>query len=115
MQTKGARFSDSLHPLKVADQLYDTYDWDEFTVANGTTNYDVSAQQSAMFSNVPRAWLAIIDSDQDVTIRFNSTDNPAINHEVIKAPWEWRNILEITNMYITNNSGSTVNIKVFLA
>ena len=113
-QNKGARFNDSFNPLKVVEEVYQTYDWAEFTIATGTTDYDVAANQSAMFSNVKNAWLAIIHVDQDVTIRFNDTTLPAINHLSALSPWEWRNVFKITNIYITNNSGSTVNVKILL-
>jgi len=52
--------------------------------------------------------------DQDVTIRFNSTDNKVTT---LTATEGQLNIprdmgLEIDNIFITNNSGATVNVKI---
>ena len=83
-----------------------------FAVATATTDYDLDAQQSSAFSNVPKAWLVIIWTDQDISIKLNSTDNPSITIPAGESPFEFRDILAITNIYITNNSGNTANIKV---
>ena len=106
--------ADHLDPIKTAHELYDTYDYASFTVADGVTNYDCDAQQSALFKNAPQAFGIIIWADQDLTIRFNDTDMPGIVHEAIYAPHEWFDKLKISNVYITNASGSTANVKVFL-
>lgn len=105
---------DNLDPVKTAHEIYDTYDYASFTVANGTTNYDCDTQQSALWKNVHIATGAIIWSDQDVTIRFNNTDMPAISHETVYSPHEWFDKLQITNIFITNTSGATANVRIFL-
>lgn len=100
-------------PLKVVDELYETYDFvNSFAVANATTNYDVKTQQTDSFKNVPTAWLVQIYTDQDISVRFNSISNPAIVLEAGNSPYEFRNILRIKNIYITNASGNTANIKI---
>ena len=111
---RGARFADHLNPLKIANELYDTYDFASFTVATATTDYDVKANQSALFKNAPRASGMIIWHDQTVTIKFNSTDMPGITHDVAYEPHNWFDKIEITNIYITNASGSTATIRIFL-
>jgi len=109
------RFSKGQEPLVVADRIDDTYDFvPSFTVDNDTTNYDLNAQQSDAFKNVPKAWFAIIWTDQDITIRFNSMSNPPIPIPAEETPIEFKNILAITNVYITNASGSAANVKVML-
>jgi len=111
---RGARFADHLSPVKVADDLYDTYDYAGFNVTTGTTDYDVKANQTALFKNAARASGMILWSNYDVTIKFNATTMPGIPHSTDYEPHEWFNKLEITNIYITNASGSTAAIKIFL-
>ena len=109
-----SRFATPLDPINVVQQVGDTYDYDSFTVADGSTNTDIASTRTNMFKNVHRAWGCIIWSDQDITVRFNATGNPGITHEAVYSPHEWFDKLEITNIYITNSSGSTANIKIFL-
>ena len=110
---RGAQSANNLDAIKVAQSTYDTYDYDSFTVADSTTNYDCKANES-LFINVPVAEGVIIWSDQDITVRFNDTDMPAISHEAVYSPHEWFNKLEVTNIYITNASGATANIRIFI-
>ncbi len=115
MSEKRKHLSDGVFPLKVVNEIYDIYDFvNSFTVATATTDYDLDAQQSAAFLNVPKAWLAIIWTDQDISIKFNSTSNPSIAVPAGESPFEFKNIIAITNIYISNASGSTANIKVML-
>jgi len=111
---RGARFADHLNPVKVASEIYDSYDFASFTVADSTTDYDVKANQTALFKNASRASGMIIWIDQTVTIKFNSTSMPGITHDVAYEPYNWFDKIEITNIYITNASGSTVNVRIFL-
>jgi len=105
----------NVEPVKIVDAIYDTYDFvPSFAVANSTTDYDLDAQQVAAFKNVPKAWLVIIWTDQDITIKLNSTSNPSINIGLNESPFELRNIILVDNIYITNVSGNTANIKVML-
>jgi hypothetical protein len=109
------RHSNRQFPIKVVDELYDTYDFvNSFIVANGTSDYDLKTQQAAAFKNLSRAWLVIIWTDQDLSIKFNSSSNPAIAIPMVNSPMEFRNILQVSNIYITNASGSAANIKVML-
>lgn len=112
--TKGIRYRDYGTPIKVAEELYDVYDWASFSIADGVSDYDVNSQQANLFKHVPTARGIIIWSDQDISIKFNSTSYAAITHEAVYAPHEWFNKFKIINIYIANASGSTANIKVFL-
>lgn len=109
------RFAVGQEPIIVADRIDTKYDFvPSFAVATATTDYDLDVQQSAAFLNVPKAWLVIIWTDQDISVRLNSTPNPLIPVPAAESPFEFRNIIAVTNIYITNNSGSTANIKVML-
>jgi len=109
------RHSNGQFPVKVAEELYETYDFvNSFAVAHPTTDYDLKAQQATAFKNISKSWLIIIWTDQDISVKFNSTTNPAIVIPADQSPFEFRNIIQASNMYITNASGSTANIKVML-
>ena len=108
-------FSQKLNPVKTVEELYSKYDYvNSFVVADSTTNYDLKAQQATAFKNVKRAWLVVIWTDQDISIRFNSTSNPAIAVGISKSPFELRYILGVSNIYITNASGNAANVEVML-
>jgi hypothetical protein len=111
---QSARFGDRQQPLKVTEELYDIYDYAEFVVGNGVSDYDVAANQSALFANCKSAWLAVIEYNKNISIKFNDTSMPAITCGYDTSPREWRNILKIKNMFITNNSGAVVTLKVLL-
>jgi hypothetical protein len=111
---RGAVSQSNLDPVKVANEVYDTYDYASFTVADSTTDYDCETQQSALWKNVPIAVGVIIWSDQDITVKFNDTDMPGISHEAAYSPHEWFDKLQVTNIFITNASGSTANVRIFL-
>ena len=88
------------------------YDNVEYTVANGQTNNDFSAQTGA-FSNIKTAHFVSFRTDVTVTVRFNATANAAITVTSTDSPLEIDRI-EVTNIYVTNASGSTANIKILL-
>jgi len=111
---KGFRHADHMHPVKTVEQLYDTYEWASFAVATGTTDYDVDTQQAALFAKINKAWMVMIWSNYDITVKFNSTGNPGIFHEAALSPHEWRNILAVTNLFISNSSGNSATVKVMI-
>ncbi len=100
---------------EVVDFVEDTYDFvSSFAVATATTDYDLDAQQATAFNNVAKARTVVIWTDQDITVKLNATTNPAITIPAGESPFEFKNLIEITNIYITNVSGNTANIKVML-
>lgn len=108
------RYGDHQAPVKMVSQLFEKYDYDEFTITDSTTDYNTRSQRAEMFKNLKNAWLVRIDIDQDVTIKFNDSDNPGINLLAGEGIYEYRDILRITNIFITNASGNTVNVKIFM-
>ena len=109
------RFAGGQEPVITAERIDTLYDFvNSFTVANGISDFDLDTQQSDSFKNVPKAWLVIIWTDQDISIKLNSTSNPSISVPAGESPFEFRNIIAVTNIYITNASGDTANIKVML-
>lgn len=111
---RGAAHANSLDPVKTSHELYDTYDYASFTIATATTDYDVKANQSLLFKNVPKSSGIIIWADRDISIKFNDTSMPSISHEVVYSPHEWFDKILCTNLFITNVSGSIANIRIFI-
>lgn len=102
--------------VDVVPQYDDVYDSAEFSLTTGNTNYNVKTNESTSFVSVPRAHSIIIRTDQTITVRFNSISNSAITISRGEGSLTiTRDIgLEITNIYVTNASGSTAAIKIFL-
>lgn len=91
-----------------------TYDAVSTTVANGQTNRDMKANNPTLFANVDQARFVRITTDQTVTIRFNSTSMPWIVMTASESPRKFTRPEEglvVTNIYVTNASGSTANMK----
>ena len=110
------KYSGGKLPDKIAVEYFDHYESKEFTVANGQTNYDIKDQVTGAFTTVVKAHAIIIRTDQTITVRLNSTSNDAITISSTEAQLtvgqDMR--LEITNVYITNASGATANVKIML-
>ena len=111
---QSARFGDRQMPLKVSQELYDVYDYAEFVVGTGVTDYNVLANQSALFKNCKSAWLVLMEYNKDISIKFNNTDMPAIACGYETSPREWRDVFKVSNIFITNNSGATATIGILL-
>ncbi len=92
----------------------DVYDNAEFTLATGLSDYDANAGVANAFSNITTARYTEIRTDQTITVKLNSTSNHSITITSSDSPYMIDN-LEITNVYITNASGSTANIKIRLS
>lgn len=108
------RFSNRQDAVKTVNDLYDVYDFAEFIVGTGITDYDVKTNQSNLFKNCPAASLVVIEYDKNINVKFNSTSMPSISCGYETSPREWRDILKVTNLFITNNSGGSATIKVIL-
>ena len=99
------------------DSSNTVYDAVSTTVATGQTNRDMKANNPTLFANVDKARFCRITTDQAISIRFNSTSMPAIIMTTTESPRlrtrtdEW---LVITNIYVTNASWNTANMKIEL-
>ena len=90
------------------------YDSAESSITNGQTNYDIRANFTGAFVNVRKARSCIIRTDQTVTVRFNSTASAAITIDEGRIEINREMGFEIGDIYITNASGATANIKILL-
>lgn len=94
--------------------LGDAYDWATFSLADGQTNYDVKSNQAALFSNIPYAGRCIIETTRNISVRFNSTSMPAVSLDAGASPMELIRQLNIKNIYLTNASGGSSTIRIWL-
>lgn len=97
-----------------------SYDSKKFTLTNGQTNFDVKTNISELFDNIKVARRVVIKSDVTITFRFNNVNLPVIEMVVSgqtrESPFQLpKEFLDVTGIYITNNSGSTANIEIMLA
>ena len=88
------------------------YDSVEFTVATGQTNRDIKTDNGG-WVNVTTARHIMIRTDQEITVRFNAAVNDPITIGVLDSPF-YHDTLDVTNVFITNASGSTANVKIIL-
>ena len=98
-------------PILVKEYLPSVYDSMEFTLASGISNYDVKANVTGAYENLLVYTTINIRTDQNITIKLNSTSNRAVT-VTSSRPFVLDNLMEITNIYISNASGSTANIKI---
>lgn len=96
------------------ENLGDSYDWVQFTLADGEVNYNVKSNQSAMFLNIPYAGRVVVETTQDITVRFNDTSMPAVVLESGQSPMELIRQLNVKNLYLTNASGNSSTIRIWL-
>ena len=92
-----------------------TYDWASFDLATGESDYDVSTEIAALFSNVPVARGMSILFNRNISLKINSTLMPSIVLQIGDSPFQSPlGFLEIKNIYLSNSSGSTANIKILI-
>jgi len=96
--------------VKIEDWLYDNV---EFSLDNSTTDYDVKTNQATAFSNIKTATDISIRTDKTITIKFNSSSNPAITITSTDSPFGFDS-MRVTNLYLSNSSGSAAAIKIFM-
>ena len=96
------------------------YDNHKFTLSTGQTNYDVSTNVSQLFDNVTVAKKVVIKTDQTITVRFNNVNLPVFEIVVSgnknESPFQLpKDYIDVTNIFITNASGETVNLEIMLS
>jgi len=91
------------------------YDWASFALSNGESDYDVSAEVAALFSNVKYAKHLVIFHNYEIGLKLNSTLMPKITLGISRSPFQSpAHFLEISNLYLSNASGSSATIEIFL-
>ena len=92
----------------------DSYDWVSFTLNTGTTDYDLKANQSALWNNLKNARGIVIISDQPIGVKINNAAFPRIAIVVAQMPWEFLGYKIIKDAFLTNTSGTNANVEVLL-
>ena len=112
MTSENIRFQERGAAHKVDFPLSQKYESIEFDLATGQTNYNVATQQANAFSNFASWSSCYIRTNQDITIKLNATSNHTITIRKYESPFHLPQEIEITNIFITNASGSTAEIKI---
>lgn len=100
-----------IKPFPVQHPLGREYDSMEFTLATGLSDYDVRANVTGAFENIQMYTTINLRSTHNLTIKLNSASNRSITITAGR-PFELNNLMEITNIYITNASGATATIAI---
>lgn len=95
----------------VTERLGRVYDSVEFNLANGQTDYDIKTNQATSFLNCDLYTTISIRTNYNITVKFNATTQPSITVTPAR-PLSMDNMIEITNIFISNSSGSTAAIKI---
>ena len=85
------------------------YNSESLTVPASSTNWDVREEASTLFTTVTKmAHRVYINTNVDISVRFNSTSNDAISIEANKLFDD--DALLVRDIYITTTSAATVYI-----
>ncbi len=98
-------------PVLVKEYLTRGYDSMEFSLARGIADYDVRANVSGAYENFKVYTTINIRADRNITVKLNSASNRIVTITA-NMPFELDNLMEITEIYVSNISVSTVNIKI---
>lgn len=91
------------------------YDNCEFELPTGSTDYNVKTNQSTTsFSNVNVATDVNIRTDKNITFKINASTNATITLTSTEGQFNYTGI-RTSNLYLTNSSGSTANIKILMS
>lgn len=91
------------------------YDWSLVTLVNGASDYDVKTEVAALFSNVPYAHGIALFHNKEIKIRFNSVLMPQITAGISRSPFQTPdNFLEISNLFLSNDSGSDCVVEILI-
>lgn len=91
------------------------YDYKEFALANGQSDYDVKANILDLFNNVSLAKRVIIKTNKTISFKFNNTILPAVELRVGDSPYQSpENFIDVSNIYLTNGSGAEATIAIWL-
>lgn len=103
-------------PKVVVPKYYNAYDSVEFTLATAQSDYNIKVNELTSFNAVPYAHCLMIRTNQTISIKLNSASNSAITIDVSEGSLVITRdtAIEITNIFVTNNSGSSAAVKILL-
>ena len=92
-----------------------TYDYKSFSLANGESDYDVADEVAELFNNVPVAKNVAIKFNYAISLKINTVLMPSIDLGLSDSPFQLPNgFLEISNLFLTNESGATCTVKILI-
>lgn len=92
-----------------------SYDYASFSLNTGESDFDVSAEVAALFSNVKVARNVVIFFNKAISAKFNNTLMPAIALGINRSPFQSpERFLDISNIYLSNSSGETATVEIIL-
>lgn len=104
--------------MQTTTKITPYYENIEFNVNTATTDYDLDVNQATFLSvfgpanSVGRFPSSVhIRTNNTISVKLNSTSNHAITIASTDSPFVIEGVL-ITNVFITNNSGSTAAVKL---
>jgi hypothetical protein len=87
------------------------YDSVEFNLNHGSSDYDVDDNQANFRSKIKVYRRIDLRTNATITIKINSVSNQSITVSPTDSPYKI-DFVEVYNLFITNNSGSTAAIKI---
>ncbi len=101
--------------MNLQAQLPIGYEFKEFTLDDGETDYDVKANITELFSDIITARSTIIKTTKNITMKINSTLFDSFPVDIGDTPWQFPpGYINITNLYLSNASGDTSTLKIWL-
>lgn len=104
--------------MKTNSVCYKHYENIEFNLSTGQTNYDLDSNQSTFLevfgaANNNRFPTSVeIRTNETISVRLNTTSGHSVTIASTDSPYKIEGI-EISNMFLTNSSGSTAAVKLF--
>lgn len=110
------RDSEGFLPKIVVPKYFNVYDSVEFTLATGQSDYNIAVNESLSFKNVKYAHCLMIRTNQTISIKLNSASNSDITIDISEGSLVITRdtAIEITNIFVTNNSGASAAVKILL-
>lgn len=91
------------------------YDWAQFSLATGESDYSVVENIAALFNNVPLAKSIVIFHNKEIGLKFNSTLMPKMTLGIARSPFQSpERFLEVKNIFLSNSTGSTVTMEILI-
>ena len=91
------------------------YDYKEFTLSNGETNYDVKENVLGLFLYVAIAKNVMMKTNKNLSFKFNHTSLESVDFKRSDSPAQVSDgFMDITNIYLTNASGEDATVQIWL-
>jgi len=117
----GGKITSNILKMKTNTELTAYYENCEFNLTTGNTDALLSANSTSFLAKYGPTKVvgrypsrAVIRSNQTISVKLNATTNDAVTIASTDSPFVIDGI-EFSEIYITNNSGSTAAVKIFVS